>query len=113
MSYCYFMVRLMDFDISGRIERQAKQELISKATQAAAEKAMPVEEVLRLFGDLSQVDPVIGIANKLVDIVKDDSKPLSESDKQNFWRIVKYIARANNPRLYMQLGKQVVMRMSA
>lgn len=59
------------------------------------------------------MDPVIGIANKLHEIVKDDSKPMSEADKQNFWRIVKYIARSNSPRLYMQLGKQVVMRMSA
>lgn len=35
VSYSYFLVRLMDFDISGRLDRQAKADLISKATRAA------------------------------------------------------------------------------
>lgn len=81
VSYSYFFVRLIDFDISGRIDRRLKQDLIAKATQAATTKPMPFDELLRLFGDLSQVDPVIGIANKISDIVRDENKPMSEADR--------------------------------
>jgi|LauGreDrversion4_2_1035121.scaffolds.fasta_scaffold125033_5 hypothetical protein len=68
VNYSYFLVRLIDFDISGRVNQQTKQNLVSRAAAAAVEhggKSMSFDDLLRLFADLSQIDPVLPLANKI------------------------------------------------
>ena len=73
---------------------------------------MDFDNVLRHFGDLSQLDPVLPLANKIMDIIKDNNSPSNPDFNINhYWKILKYILRAKNPRLYVQLTRQVVVKL--
>ena len=59
---------------------------------------MDLENVLRHFGDICQLDPGIPLANKILDILKDNKR---EFDVNIYWKILRYIQRSKNPRLYV------------
>ena len=112
VNYCYFLARLQDFDIASRLERQHKNDLVARGIESTVRNAekMEFENVLRFFADATQIDPAIPLANKILDMIKfNQNKQLNEKEASNHWKILRYILRSKNPRLYMSLAKQVVL----
>jgi hypothetical protein len=73
---------------------------------------MEFDNVLRHFGDISQLDPAMSLANKINDMVKEkQGKELTQEDINNNWKILRYIYRSKNPRLYSQLAKTVILKL--
>ena len=63
---------------------------------------MDFSDVMRHFGDLIQVDPAIGLANKITDLIKSESidSGSSQITMSKIYKLMKYIIRSKNPRLY-------------
>jgi hypothetical protein len=59
---------------------------------------MSLDDILRVFGDLNQLDPAIPLANKINEMLMKKEREFNITDLN---RLLRYIGRANNPRLYV------------
>ena len=111
INYSYFLVRVADFELSTRTDGSLRSQLITKSLTSTITHAdkLDFNDVLRNFGDLVQLDPSTGLANRISDILKD--KP--DVTLHQLWRILRYIDRSKSPRLYSHLVRQSVTKMQA
>jgi hypothetical protein len=113
INYQYFMVRLHDIDLSNRLDNNLRLTLVQKAMDAAInDPALEFDQVIRAFGDASQLDPATPLANKINEMLMDGKHPsIDSADVNHSLKLLKYIYRSKNPRLYLNLAKTVVNRL--
>lgn len=121
MNYIYFMIRLYDFDLANRVDSKLRNDLIERGIATTVKHAdeMDFENLLRIFADISQIDPALPLANKLTDMIKDGNIKLTKKEQKTHeeeinhsFRLLRYIYRSKNPRLYQNLAKTVVHRLA-
>ena len=79
--------------------------------------SMSLDDIIRHFADSSQLEQALGLANKLTDIIKGQTKasantggtpPKHEIELNSLFKLFKYTQRTKNPRLYYGLIKQTI-----
>lgn len=80
--------------------------------------SMSFDDIIRHFADSSQMEQSIGLANKLSEIIKGQTKasantgggtpPKHEIELNSLFKLFKYTQRTKNPRLYYGVIKQSI-----
>ena len=74
---------------------------------------MDFKEVLRHFGDLTKVDPAIGLANEITNLIKSENSTTSSHIQMlGIYKLMKYIISSKNPRLYQDLIKTIFIKLN-
>ena len=76
VNYNYFLTKLFQFEIGSRIDTQERNTFTQRAMQSTLANidSMCLDDIIRHFADSSQMEQALGLANKLTEIIKGQTK---------------------------------------
>jgi hypothetical protein len=101
----YFLVRLLDFEVTHRIDRRKQFEFRKRLMSKVAEdlESLNLEDLLRALTDIVRVDPAIPFVARFEQLVLEKPEIFKQYIMYSTIKTVRAVMKSKAPRLYMQL----------